>query len=109
MVTKEQINHVVDIIVKNVHPKKVVLFGSHADGSAGKNSDLDLLVITDTRDEGFKRTKKIRKYLRGTKIPIDIVVYTPSEVEEWKDTKSAFITQVLENGKVIYGQKDKDN
>ncbi len=35
-------------------------------------------------------------------MPIDIVVYTKAEVEEWKHTKSAFITQVMQKGKALY-------
>lgn len=32
MITQDQINDIVDIIVKNVGPEKVILFGSYAYG-----------------------------------------------------------------------------
>lgn len=102
MITQDQINDIVDIIVKNVGPEKVILFGSYAYGEPREDSDLDILVIKDTNDDRFRRTREIRKYLRGIKIPIDILVYTKAEVEEWKDTKSAFITQIMRNGRVLY-------
>jgi len=102
MITEDQINHIVDIIVKNVNPEKIILFGSYAYGEPHKDSDLDILVIKDTDDDRYRRTREIRRHLRGTKIPIDIVVYTKAEVEEWKHTKSAFITQVMQKGKVLY-------
>jgi hypothetical protein len=50
-----------------------------------------------------QRGREIRKYLRGTGIPIDLLVYTPQEVEEWRDTKGAFITQIIDQGRVLYG------
>jgi len=103
MITQSQINEVVDIIVKNVNPEKVILFGSYAYGEPQEDSDLDILVIKDTDDGRYRRTREIRRYLRGTKIPIDVVVYTRAEVEEWRETKSAFITQVIQNGRVLYG------
>lgn len=103
MITQNQIKEVVDIIVKNVNPEKVILFGSYAYGEPQEDSDLDILVIKDTDDDRYRRTREIRRYLRGTKIPIDVVVYTKEEVEEWRETKSAFITQVIRNGKVLYG------
>lgn len=103
MITKDQIDDVVDTIVKNVKPEKVILFGSYAYGKPQDDSDLDILVIKNTETDRYSRTREIRKYLRGKKIPIDILVYTNAEVEDWKDTKEAFITQILENGRVVYG------
>lgn len=103
MITKEQIENIVQKIVVNVNPQKVILFGSYAYGQPDGNSDLDLLVIQDTDVPRYKREREIRKYLRGTQIPIDIVVYTQNEIDEWKDTKSAFISQIIEKGKVLHG------
>ena len=103
MITQDQINDVVDIIVKNTNPDKVILFGSYAYGKPQEDSDLDILVIKDTDSDRYRRTREIRKYLRGIRIPIDVVVYTNAEVEEWKDTKSAFITQIMQDGRVLYG------
>jgi predicted nucleotidyltransferase len=57
LITKDQINQIVATIVKSVHPDKVILFGSYANGNPGEDSDLDLLVIKDM--------PQIRKYLRG--------------------------------------------
>jgi hypothetical protein len=62
-----------------------------------------MLIIKDTDDARNKRAREIRKYLRGIKIPIDIVVYTNAEVEACKDTQSAFITQVMQKGRELYG------
>ena len=103
MITQDQMDNIVEIIVKSVNPEKVILFGSYACGNPNEDSDLDLLVIKDTDVDRFKRSREIRKYLRGAKIPIDLVVYTRAEVEEWKDTQSAFITQVMQTGRVLYG------
>jgi predicted nucleotidyltransferase len=36
-----------DRVVAFFHPRRVVLFGSHARGEAGADSDIDLLVILD--------------------------------------------------------------
>ena len=102
MVSQDEINDVVDIIVKNSKPEKVILFGSYAYGEPNEDSDVDLLVIKDTNTDRYHRTRELRKHLRGIKIPIDIIVYTKSEVEEWKDTETAFITQIMRNGRVLY-------
>lgn len=103
MITQDQINNVVDIIVKNVNPEKIILFGSYAYGEPHKDSDLDMLIIKDTDEAKNKRAREIRKHSRGIKIPLDIVVYTSAEVEKWKDTPSAFITKVMQEGRVLHG------
>jgi hypothetical protein len=38
-------------------------------------------------------------------IPKDILVYTPAEIDDWKDVPEAFVTQVIKKGVVVY---DKD-
>ena len=103
LISKEQIDQIVETIVQNVHPDKVILFGSYADGNPGEDSDLDLLIIKDMPQKRHQRGREIRKYLRGAGIPIDLLVYTPSEIDEWRDTKTAFITKIIDQGRVLYG------
>ena len=103
-ITEELIQEVKNRIVSEVHPEKIVLFGSYAYGTPTKDSDLDLLVILKTKEPMHKRGVRIRKSLRDISTPKDILVYTPQEVEKWKNASTAFITTILKKGKVIYGQ-----
>jgi len=105
LISAEKINEVVERIVSNVNPEKVILFGSYAEGNFDDNSDLDILVVKDMDIPRYKRSRKIRKYLRGVKVPIDLLVYSQKEIDEWKDNEHAFISKVLENGEVLYGQE----
>ena len=102
-ITEELIQEVKNRIVSGVHPEKIILFGSYAYGTPTKDSDLDLLVIMPTDEPMHKRVLKIRKMLRDFRIPKDIMVYTPQEVEKWKNASTAFVTSILKKGKVIYG------
>ncbi len=45
--TQAQIARMAGRIVKKFHPRQVILFGSHARGEAGPDSDVDLLVVMD--------------------------------------------------------------
>ena len=102
-ITEKLIQEVKNRIVSGVHPEKIILFGSYAYGTPTKDSDLDLLVIMPTDEPMHKRVLKIRKMLRDFRIPKDIMVYTPQEVEKWKNASTAFVTSILKKGKVIYG------
>ena len=84
------------------NPDKIILFGSHALGNPNDNSDLDLLVIKDTDLQRPQRTVLVRKMLYGAMVPIDLIVYTPKEIEDSKNNKYSFVYKVLNTGKTLY-------
>ncbi|HEX7574843.1 MAG TPA: nucleotidyltransferase domain-containing protein [Candidatus Methanoperedens sp.] len=102
-ITDELIQEIKNRIISGVHPDKIILFGSYAYGNPTKESDLDLLVIMPSEEPMHSRVTRIRKLVRDIHIPKDIIVYTPQEVEKWKDASVAFITSIIRKGKVIYG------
>ena len=102
-ITEELIQETKERIVSAVHPDKIIIFGSYAYGKPTKDSDLDLLVIMPSDEPMHKRVLPIRKLLRDFHVPKDIIVYTPQEVDKWKDASAAFITSIIRKGKVIYG------
>ncbi len=80
----------------------MALVGSYARGTAGPDSDVDLLVIL--RDPGSRRQKRleIRVALHGIGIAKDIVVATPDEVERSRDLPGTLIRAALREGRVLY-------
>ncbi len=103
MVTEQEIKQVVDRIIEFYQPEKIILFGSYALGNANENSDLDLLLIKDTDEPVLNRAEGLHKALRDLFLPMDILVFTPSEISRDKDRKFTFIHDVLKTGKVLYG------
>ncbi|MCX6350389.1 MAG: nucleotidyltransferase domain-containing protein [Bacteroidetes bacterium] len=103
MISEEKIKQVVSIIVKEVSPEKIFLFGSYAYGTPNEDSDLDLLIIKDTFYEDRREQRmRIRKALRGQGIPFDLILYTQNEIDYWVDTPVAFVTTIINHGKQIY-------
>ena len=45
-----QIDCMVKRIVRKFRPEKIILFGSHARGEAGADSDVDLLIVMPVED-----------------------------------------------------------
>ena len=91
-------------LVEELKPEKIILFGSYAWGTPNEDSDLDLLVIISQSDESpTRRATKAYRCLRGLPMPKDILVYTREEVEKSRKVHASLISQVLEEGKVIYG------
>ncbi|MBH0185097.1 MAG: nucleotidyltransferase domain-containing protein [Nitrospira sp.] len=51
-------------IVERFHPERVILFGSHARGTAGPQSDVDLLVVMQA--QGSKRRCAVEIHVSST-------------------------------------------
>jgi predicted nucleotidyltransferase len=102
MITQEKIQEIVQKIVEGYQPERIILFGSYASGSPTEDSDLDLLIVKDVEEPKLERGRKVRKLLRGSLVPIDILIYTPAELNKWKDLPVAFEHHVLQTGKLLY-------
>jgi predicted nucleotidyltransferase len=87
--------------LKRYHPQKVILFGSAARGDADAESDLDLLVIKETREPFVARLESMAD-LCPAGVHADILVYTPDEIQMMLDEENPFIMQALREGKVVY-------
>lgn len=100
--TREKIDEIVRRVVNQFHPEKIILFGSHAKGTAGPDSDVDLLIIMPV--SGSKREKQIEigVALHDIRIPMDIIVTTPDEVERRKNLVGTIIRPALREGEIIY-------
>jgi predicted nucleotidyltransferase len=92
-------------IVEEFHPERVILFGSHATGTAGPDSDVDLLVVMPV--EGSKRQKQleIRLALHDIRVPKDIIVSTPDEFEWRKEIVGTIEEPAAREGNVLYARR----
>ena len=106
MVSKAQIDGIVQAIVENYQPEKVILFGSYAAGTAGEDSDLDLAIIKSTIAPSHKRGAEVRKAIRQNGqvyyFSKDILVFTPKEMEQLKNDQYSIVYEILKNGKTLY-------
>jgi len=103
---QEIIAEMVQRIVEGFDPNQIILFGSHARGAAGPDSDVDLLVVMPV--EGSRREQRvaIRVALRGMGMAKDVFVVTPEEVERYGDLVGTIIYPALREGKVLYERPD---
>ena len=103
MITERQIDGIIQKIVKNYKPKKVILFGSYAYGKPTTDSDLDLLIIKETNLPRFKRGREINRLFNPYPFAMDILVYTPGEIKKRMGNKSSFLHEAITKGRVLYG------
>jgi len=105
MISRKNIQEIIEKIAQNFFPEKIILFGSYAGGKPGPDSDMDLMIIMDTELPKYKRATQIRLLFNPTPCPMDILVYTPEEIEDWNGVTNHIITEVMEKGKVVYEKK----
>jgi predicted nucleotidyltransferase len=85
-------------------PQRIVLFGSRARGDARPESDVDLLIVEDSKLPRYKRAVPYLRALTGLLTEKDLVVWTPEEVREWERVPNAFITTALREGRTLYAR-----
>jgi predicted nucleotidyltransferase len=98
------IDRMVKRIVQKFRPEQVILFGSHARGEAGPDSDVDLLVVMDfegtARDQGLE----ILQALHHRLIPVDVIVTNPKDFAWRKDVVGTIEWPASREGKVLYAR-----
>ncbi len=91
-------------IVKKFHPEKVILFGSHARGDAGPDSDVDLLVVMEVAGSLRERRIDIRQALHDIPVPLDIIVTRPEDFAWRKEVVGTIEWPATREGKVLYAR-----
>lgn len=99
---KPVLKMMVDRIVKNFDPERIILFGSYARGTPDFHSDIDLLVIMKDGAKRRETAVKIRKLLRGSPIAKDVVVTTIGSVKKYENVPGYVIYNALREGVTLY-------
>ena len=102
MIDENEIERVAIRLGNASNAVRVILFGSHARGEAHKDSDVDFMIIAESDLPRFKRSRELYKLFRPYPFGMDLVVYTPEEIERGKKSSVSFISTVLKEGKTLY-------
>jgi predicted nucleotidyltransferase len=88
-------------IAEEFKPEKIILFGSYAYGKPSKESDVDLLVVMPCEGGYFQQVRTIRRRL-NLALPLDLLIYTPAEMQSRLETGDCFVREIVERGRVMY-------
>ena len=102
---QEAIQNILEKLITEYAPQKVILFGSYAYGTPHSDSDIDLLIIKDTSERFIDRWVTVQRILTGThhSLPVQTFVLKPQEIENRLTVGDQFIKEILERGTVLYG------
>lgn len=107
-VTDDTLDRMVQAIVSEVDPERVILFGSRARGDAGEESDVDLVVV-EAEPFGPGRSRHdelVRLYhaLADFRVAADVLVYSNADVAYWRDSLNHVLARALREGKTLYAR-----
>ena len=103
MISEDTIRQAVATLVAVANPQRIVLFGSHARGDAGPDSDLDLLVVEKEVPHRAQEMVRLSRALRPLRVPVDVLVVTEEELQRYGDEPGSVYWWALKEGRVLHG------
>jgi predicted nucleotidyltransferase len=101
MVDFKDIQALADSIAEQFNPERIILFGSYAAGTAGPDSDVDLLVVLPFEGKTWKMASAIRSRTRPS-FPMDLLVRTPQQLRQRLIMNDVFLRDITQKGKMLY-------
>ena len=98
----EAIQAVVNRIAELFKPQKIILFGSYSYGESKPWSDVDLLIVMESELTPNKQRLAIARALSPRPFAMDLLIYSPRELEERIPLGDWFLKEAVEKGKVMY-------
>lgn len=101
----KKVDIVIQRIIQNANPKKIIVFGSVAHREAKDDSDLDLLVLFDTDECTMDQYVLVKRQFIGLMLPSDVFVMTVAQFEHYVNNPQSFTHEIVMTGKVVYEQR----
>jgi predicted nucleotidyltransferase len=92
---------IINRIVRQYRPKKIIMFGSYARGDIHQGSDLDLIIIKNTKQKFLRRMDAVLDLCDG-EIAVEPLIYTEAEFKKMLEEGNDFLETVVSEGKVVY-------
>jgi len=89
-------------IARRFTPDQIILFGSHARGNAGPDSDIDLLVVMPVKGSKRQKQVEVRQAVGDQALAVEIVVSRPEEFAWRKNYIGTIEHPASREGKVLY-------
>lgn len=97
---EEALARIVAVCRDEPEVREAYVFGSFAAGRIGPTSDLDVLIVRETSLGIVDRVADL-SFAARSRVPIDLVVVTPGELES-TFAASSFGRTVLEQARLVY-------
>ena len=93
---------IVQRLVEGFHPERIYLFGSHARGEAGANSDYDLMVVLNASQIDRDHRARLWSILWEAGSAADVILIPRERFERRSRVVCSLPSTVLREGTLLY-------
>ena len=106
--TVREIEELKDSFVNELHPRRVYLFGSFAEGRETEESDYDFYIVVDNLETDMVAlTTRAYRAIRNKQYrPVDIIVNTEKTFNERKGKSYSLESNVAGKGVLLYEARE---
>lgn len=97
-----ELENALKVIIEQVQPDRVILFGSRARDEQNNESDYDLLVLKKGVTHPRQLAKKIYMNFRNIGAPVDVIVSDLDNYEEKKSDPYLIYNEAANKGITVY-------
>jgi len=100
------LDNIVSRLKRDYDPEQIILYGSYAYGNPTEESDIDLLIVKDTRESVLARWMRVRKLVSDLRkgFAFSPIIITPSELKNRLGKGDPFFEEILRRGKKLYAR-----
>lgn len=98
------LQQLIDTIVREVHPLRIILFGSAANGTMREDSDLDVMVVVPEPVNPYETSHRVMMAMPKTvrRVPIDIFFASEEAYTLHRNTIGLLYKEVEDTGVELY-------
>jgi uncharacterized protein len=100
--TRSILAELIERVNQVTQARRIIVFGSTARGEATPQSDIDILVVVTGPIHHRKLAQEIYRNLHGIQVPVDVIVATEDEVQQYANRKGFILSPALKEGLLIY-------
>lgn len=96
------VREAVDVLVAFCNPERIILYGSHAKGTAGPTSDIELIVVRQAQGSRLERRAELQQLFASWPVRVDASACTAEELEHAAREPHSFVRAAVRGGVEVF-------
>ncbi|MFQ5870258.1 MAG: nucleotidyltransferase domain-containing protein [Candidatus Zixiibacteriota bacterium] len=104
---EKAIERIVKRLITNYRPDRIILYGSFAYGKPSEDSDIDMLIIKNSKKRRLDRGVEVRRIADdfAKNYAFSPIVLTPAELKRRIELGDDFVLEILDRGTTLYDRQ----
>ena len=102
MVDEQTLQQVIERVVAEAQPSRVILFGSYGRGDAEEGSDLDLMIVLPAVTDKYGEMIRLHRAVGSVGVGVDLLVYSDAEFDRRSQVPGTVLYWARKEGQQLY-------